>query len=849
MAARAVVDMTRDLPVGTVTFLFTDVEGSTRLLDELGAEGYAAELGRHRGILRDAFIRHGGVEVGTDGDAFFVAFTTAPGAAAAVQDALASMAGGRIRVRAGIHTGTPLVADDDYVGMDVHRAARIAACGHGGQVVLSETARRLLPDDLPLRDLGEHRLKDMVAAQRLYQLGEEDFPPLKTLDATNLPVAASPLVGRQREVDEIVSLLSSGTRLLTVTGPGGTGKTRLGLQVAAELAAGFRDGVFWVPLPGLSDPELVSSELGQTVGARDDLVGFLRGKELLIMLDNFEHLLDAAPATSALLSATGGLHLLVTSRSPLHVSGEREYRLEPLSSSDAALLFVERASAFGRELVRDSTIEAICLRLDGLPLAVELAAARTKLLTPEVLLQRLDVSLPLLTGGARDAPERQRTLRATIAWSYDLLEPAAQELFERLSIFAGSYSLAAAEEICDADLDGLATLVDSSLLKPIGDDRFLMLETIREYARERIEDSIDTAALRLRHAAYFCALGEQGYARRFDAEAEWAKRLEIDHDDLRAAVDWLAVSDPNRALELAGALGWFWLTHGYHVEGRQRLTDALARSPAAETRRARAFAAAGALTARCGQVDEGRALLIEAIDLWRSLDDRAELATALDAFGWLLVYDAGDAAGALDAFEQSLDLRRQQNDRLGETRALVGVCQSLVALGNVERAQSLSHELLLAADGDPRTLHFAYAFLGDCALIRGDFDEAERHYLESLRAGLPLRDVIETSAAIQGVAMASAGIGDPHRALRLAAAVEALFESFGIWSSTPFWDELLAKHIGAAPGDPPFWNELLEEHIVSAREALGDQAAAVWAEGRTMTLEDAVVLALTPRAP
>ena len=717
--------------------------------------------------------------------------------------------------------------DGDYVGMDVHRAARIAACGHGGQVVLSETTRRLLADDLPLQDMGEHRLKDMVGAQHLYQLGDGEFPPLKTLDATNLPVAASPLVGRGREVDELVALLSNGTRLVTVTGPGGTGKTRLGLQVAAELVAGFRDGVFWVPLAGLADPELVSSELGRAVGAHDDVIGFLRGKELLILLDNFEQLLDAAPAVSAVLSASGGVRVLVTSRSPLHVTGEREYRLEPLSASDAGELFIERARAFGRELIPDSTIEAICLRLDGLPLAVELAAARTKLLAPELLLERLDQTLPLLTGGARDAPERQRTLRATIEWSYNLLEAPTQELFERLSVFTGSFPLGAAEEVCDADLDHVAALVDSSLLKPIGDDRFLMLETIREYARERLGRSPDTEALRRRYTTFFSDLAEQAYEHRFDAEAEFSERLAIDHDDLRAAFDWLAVADPERALTLAGALGWFWFTHGHLAEGRQRLTDALARCEATGAARARALTAAGALTSRCGDVDDGLALLTEAIDLWRDVGDPGELASALDALGWLLVYEAGDPPGALDVFEQSLELRRQQADRLGETRTLVGVCQALVGVGDLKRAESLSHDLLEAV-GDPRTEHFAYTFLGDIALIRGEFDEAETRYRQALQAGLPLGDVMETSAAVQGVAMASAGSGDAYRALRLAASVEALFESLGLWTSTPFWDELLEKHIGAA------------------RDALGDEADAVWAEGCAMAFDDAVGVALAP---
>jgi predicted ATPase/class 3 adenylate cyclase len=814
-----------ELPTGTVTFLFTDVEESTRLLQEHGA-GYADLLAEHRRVLRDAFATHGGIEVDTQGDAFFVAFSSARNAVGAAAEAQRVLDGGAIRVRMGIHTGEPIVTDEGYVGIDVHRAARIAAAAHGGQVVLSETTRRLLEADTPLRDLGEHRLKDLTGAERLYQLGAGDFPPLRTLDATNLPIATSALLGRERELDELVAMLANGSRLLTITGPGGTGKTRLALQVAAELVGTLRDGVFWVPLASLSDPDLLSSEVAQAIGARDDLAGFLRGKELLILLDNFEHLLGAAPAVSTVLASSGSLRVLVTSRSPLHVSAEREYRLEPLPASDAAALFVERARSIGRELAPDATVEAICRRLDGLPLAVELAAARTKFLAPEPLLERLHSTLPLLTGGARDAPERQRTLRATIEWSYDLLDSGSKELFVRLSVFAGSFPLSAAEEVSGADLDGVAALVDSSLVKPIGDDRFLMLETIREYALERLAGSTEAEALRQRHADFFSTLAEQAYERRFDAEAEWAGRLELDHDDFRAALDWLTASDADGALELAGALGWYWLSHGLLSEGSGRLDRALADPSATGRARARALTALGSLTARYGDVDRGRASLNDGIGLWHELGDRAELASALDERGWTLMYHAADNPGSLAAFEQSLALRRALGDHPGETRALVGVCQVLVAMGDVERAESLSHELLEMADGDPRTVHFAFHFLADCALIRGDTEEAGRRYRESLRAALPLGDVIETSFEVQGVAMAAAGT-DPYTAVRLAASAAALWESLGMSISVPFWDELLERYIG------------------SAREALGAEADAVWAEGRTLAFEDAVELALT----
>jgi predicted ATPase/class 3 adenylate cyclase len=819
----------RDLPGGTVTFLFTDVEGSTRLLQEHGA-GYADLLAEHRRALRDAFTRNAGIEVDTQGDAFFVAFHSAASAVTAALEGSEALGAGPIRVRIGIHTGEPIVTDEGYVGIDVHRAARIAAAAHGGQIVVSETTRRLLDSDASVRDLGEHRLKDLTDPERLYQLGDGAFPPLRTLDATNLPVAASALVGREQEVEELVAMLSNGTRLLTLTGPGGTGKTRLALQVAAELVGTQRDGVFWVPLVGLSDPELLDSEVAQAIGAPDDLTGFLRGRELLLLLDNFEHLLDAAPSVSTVLGACTGVRVLVTSRAPLHVAGEQEYRLEPLPERDAAALFAERARSVGRDVTPDTTVEAICRRLDGLPLAVELAAARTKLLAPERLLDRLDSVLPILTGGARDAHERQRTLRATIEWSYDLLDDAGKERFSQLSVFAGSFPLQAAEEVCDAELDVLASLVDYSLVKPVGEDRFLMLETIREYAREQLDASGRSDEVRQRHADHFAARAEDAYTMRFVDEAESVARLEPDHDDLRAALDWLERADSSRALALAGALGWFWLSHGHLVEGRGRLATALSASSVGGSIRARALTASGALVARGGDAAAGRAQVEEAIGLWQELEDRAELAAALATLGWLLIYDAADDPASLRAFEQSLELRRELGDREGEKLSLAGVAQLHVALGEIEVAEAESRELLRIADGDPRIEHFAYHFLADCSLLRADTVEAEKRYRESLRAALPLGDLIETSFEVQGVAMGAAGNGDLRRALLLVASVEALWESLGTTISVAFWDGLL------------------DRYIAPAREALGSEAASVWAEGRALGFDDAVALALAETA-
>ena len=798
-------------------------------------------MAEHRLLCWERFIAFGAVAVGAEGDAFFVAFPSAGGALAAARDAQAALARGPIRVRMGLHTGEPLVASGAYVGMDVHRAARIAAAAHGGQIVLSLSTRVLVGEAFPLVDLGEHRFKDLAAPERVFQFGEEEFPPLKSLYRSNLPVPATPFLGRATELAAVTLLLSDPRlQLLTLTGPGGTGKTRLALQAAAEASEAFPDGLFWVSLSPLRDPALVLSEIARALGVEEQpgqafagtLHERLHRKQTLLLLDNIEQLLPAAARTIAGLREAEGLVLLLTSRERLRVAGERAWPVPPLSERDGVELFLARATETGGDLDGSAAVSELCRRLDDLPLALELAAARTAVFSPEQLVMRLGQRLDLLKGGS-DADARQHTLRATIDWSYDLLSQAEQHLFRRLSAFPGGCRYDTAEQACGADPDTLQSLLDKSLLRrrddASGEPRYWMLETIREYALERLERSDETEALKQRHATFFSALAEQAYQHRFDDEAQWGQRLAIDHENLRAACDWLAVADPERALGLVGALGWFWVTHGHLAEGRQRMADALARSAATGASRARALTAAGALTARCGDVDSGRALFTDAIGLWRDLGDRGELAAALDGLGWLLVYEAGDAPGALSVFEQSVELRREQGDRPGETRALVGVCQALVAVGDVERAESLSRGLLEAAGGDPRTTHFGYTFLGDCALIRGDMGEAESRYRKALRAALPLGDVIETSASVQGVAMALAGGGDAHRALRLLASVEALFESLGLWTSTPFWDELIDKHTSAA------------------RQALGADADAIWAEGRAMRLDDAVGLALAPR--
>ncbi len=577
--------MRADLPSGTVTFLFTDIEGSTRLLHTLGPDAYAQALAEHRRVLRAVFSAHGGVEVDTQGDAFFVAFPTAEGAAQAALEAQTALASGPISVRMGLHTGAPTLTREGYVGVDVHRGARVAGLAHGGQIVCSPATAALL-DGRALRDAGLHRLKDFDGATRLMQLGDGDFPPLRTPGSVDLPSPATRFLGRERELFEAVALVyERDPRVLTIIGPGGTGKTRFALELARLLADEAEGGTLFVPLAPLRDPDLVLTTIADRLGAAspevDAIAGRVGDKRTHLLVDNVEHLLPgAARPLAELVAATPRLRLFVTTREALRVQGEHELDLPPLAAPEAVDLFVTRARAVRPDVEETRAVGELCERLDRLPLALELAAARTKLLSPELLLERLGDRLDLLKG-TRDADERHATLRATIAWSYDLLGKEEQQLFRNLSVFRGGCTLETAEHVCETDLDTLASLLDKSLLRRRtgrrGEERFWMLETIREFAAERVEESGEIVDIRRRHAERMLAIARDAHLSEDDDEPFDSAVLLAEREDIRAALDWTARADVILGLELASALEAMWGPHA-PAEGVRRIGDLLGRA-------------------------------------------------------------------------------------------------------------------------------------------------------------------------------------------------------------------------------------------------------------------------------
>jgi predicted ATPase/class 3 adenylate cyclase len=867
-----------DLPSGTVTFLFTDIEGSTALW-ERDREAMAAAVQRHITLLDAAIQAHGGVHFKTVGDAVQAAFPTAPAAVAAAVDGqralLAEVWGelGPLRVRMALHAGEAIPdAQGDYLTSPLNRLSRLLATGHGCQILLTQAVQQLsrsaLPEGVELRDLGEHRLRDLLEPERVFQLVHRDlptdFPPLRSLESrpNNLPLQPTPFIGREHEVGEVVDLLSrSDVRLLTLTGPGGTGKTRLALQVAADLLDAFADGVFVVLLAPIANPNVMPSAIATALGIREEggrslqdrLIDHVAAKQLLLVLDNVEHLLEAAPFIGNLLSHGPGLKVLATSRVPLRLQAEREYpvpplglprrhpppSLEQLSQYEAVRLFIERAQAVKPDFAVDNenapAVAEICHRLDGLPLAIELAAARVRTLPPQALLARLEQRLPLLTGGPRDAPERQRTLRNTIAWSYDLLSEDEQSLFRRLAVFAGGMTLDAAEAVVNptGDLDvlsGVEGLIEHSLLRQdrgvAGEPRFTMLETIREFGGERLGERDHVQEMRVRHALYFAALAEQADAEGRGPEgAAWIERSQLELPNIRAALSWAESSEGDLVLGLriASALRLFW-TFRAMAEGRDWLERLLARGGDVPTAvRAKASLEFGYLLAFAPDYPRAARLLAESQALYAELQDTLGL-THVTFIRGLLAVQEGDSDRAEALLTQALAAFTERGMTPWQATSRFWLSNVAVQRHDYDQARALLEEALQLQErtgwGSGKALILLN--LSWVASLQDDLDRAEDIGREALVLGWESSDLLTVVQELEQLAAIAAKRGDGHRAARLGSAAHVIAQRIG-------YDLRTSDH----PDLP---------NIV--KTLLGDAFEQEWDAGKALTPEEAVVEAL-----
>lgn len=917
------------LPSGIVTFLFTDIEGSTRLWEQ-HPEAMRVALARHDTLLRHAIESRNGYIFKTMGDAFYAAFADAPHALEAALDAQLALrtaawdddATGPLRVRMSLHTGPALERDGDYFGPTLNRVARLQATSRGEQTLLSQaTCDALrsggdvpaLPPKAGLRDLGLHRLKDLQAPEHVWQLVHPalpgDFAPLRSLDylPTNLPRQMTRFIGREQEMREVKRLLPK-TPLLTLTGTGGTGKTRLALQVAADVLDAFPGGAWLVELASLSDPVLVPQAVASALGLREEpgrplaqtLVDQLQSKRLLLVLDNCEHLTDAcARLADTLLKACPGLTMLATSREPLGVSGEKPWRVPSLPQPDpdrlplgeknlaavileydACRLFLDRAVLARSDFVltrhNAPSIAAICHRLDGIPLAVELAAARVRALSVEQIAARLSDRFRLLTGGSRTAPPRQQTLRALMDWSYDLLSDTEKTLLRRLSVFAGGWTLPAAEAVCGVGetLDFLTALVDKSLVvfeEQNGAARYRLLETMRQYGRDKLQESGQSRACHTRHRDHFLQFAQEAHTKMNGSEgAQWLDTLEAEHDNLRAALEFCLgeEGDVERGLDLAGSLAPFWKLRGHVREGAHWLTRALGKADAGPTAaRATALSGAGTMAYEQGDYQAARARYQESLYVQQERENPKGVAAALSNLG-NVAYRQGDTQAARARYEESLAMSRGRGDRWGVASTLGNLGNVAHTEGDCARARVLHEESLALsrALGDQRmtayTLHNLANVaqsegdrararrlyeeslamkralgdrggvgrllnsLGFFALQQGDYAAAQRFFTEALSLAKELDDRLGMVNVLDGLAWHAAASGQPERAARLWAASAA------------------GRGVLPAPHSP-------EEHatyqplIAAARQAATAPAwDAAWARGSALSLEQAAQFVL-----
>ncbi|MEO8285057.1 MAG: tetratricopeptide repeat protein [Chloroflexota bacterium] len=884
-----------NVPSGTITFLFTDIEGST-MRWEAHPLAMQAAFTRQEAILRHAIEINGGYAYKMIGDAFQAAFPTAPQALQAAIDSQFSLhteewptETGEVRVRMALHTGTTEERAGDYVGPALNRVARLLSAAHGEQILISEVTYGLVRDALPagvqLFDMGEHRLKDLIRPEHIFQLIvsglRSQFLPIKTLDnrPNNLPLQPTLLIGREKEVADVVRLLASERkeiRLVTLTGPGGTGKTRLSLQVAAELLEHFPDGVWLVELAPLMEASMVVLTIASVLGVRegtgvggstpiaDTLKEYLKEKSLLLVLDNFEHVVVAAPQVSQLLASCPNLKVLVTSQVPLRIRGEKEYPVPPLSVPDvrdlqhlppveqiaqyeAVRLFIERATDvkpdFEVNNANAPAVAQICARLDGLPLAIELAAARVRMLSPDAILARLSKRLKLLTGGAKDLPARQQTLHNTIAWSYDLLGEEEKQLFRRMAPFNGGRSLEALEAVCNYDeqlgidvFEGTESLLSKSLLKQVdesgGEPRFWMLETIHEYAREQLEESGESKALGREHARYFMALAEEAapHLKQQD-QSSWLERMEDANDNMRAAFGWAGergeAGDMEAAeigLRLAIALERFWEVRVHLREGLEQTVGILAIGKPGGAIRARALKVAAALADVRGDYARAHLMLAESMEIWQELGDKKSLVETLHALGNVF-YSQRDIEQARYYFEESLRIEQEVGERKTSLHSL-GLM--FYEQGDYSSAASLIEEALAIERGigDTRRVALALANLGLVACEQGDYELALSRQRESLAIRQELGAKLGIAWSLEGLATSYLGLGRVEKSACLWGASQAMREAIG------------------APL-PPKEHTRYKREIDVVRAQLGEEGfQRAYAQGQSMTSDQAVEYAL-----
>ena len=818
-------------PSGTVVFLMTDIEGSTKLWVERPQAMFSA-LRRHHEIIADLVRRHEGhlpVEQG-EGDSTFSVFergSEALACAVAIQQALGTEDWGdglSLRVRMALHAGEVEIRGGAYHGAEVGRSAALRAIAHGGQVLLSQTVfdlvRDAIPPDCGIRDVGEHRLKDLARTERVYQLlyagMPHNLPPLRSVDQMpqNLTPQLTSFIGRDEEMSQVVQLLRS-SRLVTLTGPGGSGKTRLALQVGAEVLKRFPAGVWLVELAPVADPSLVPDAIASALGMRDvrnqdtmtSLAGFLLEKQLLLILDNFEHLLEGATLLTQLLEFAPELRILVTSRAILRVRGEQDFPVPPLSSPapgdendlealtqyESVQLFIDRARFAKPDFaVTDDNAPAvaeICHRLEGLPLAIELAAARTKILPPQALLARLTKRLDFLTSTARDLPARQRTLRGAIEWSYELLDEDERRLLARLSIFAGDSSLEAIEAVCGVGgedvLDGIASLVDKSLLLQIENEdqepRFVMLGIIKEYGRERLIGEGEYELIAAAHARYFVELTEKAATRLSGPDqGEWLELLEKEHVNLQSALAWSIRGDVDEAYRLAHLLQWFWWIRGHLSVGRHWLERVLAVPTEDPIRRSRALSSAGAIVVDLGDTKTAEAYFSEAAQLARENDNALALAWAVTGLGYV-AYRDGEGEKAVALQEAALRDFNEQGDLRGRTIAMTRLGMLALRTGDFAESDRFHVENLAIRRqmGDTWGIASVLNNLGYNAILQNDPEAALPHLEEALQLFREIGFKEGIGNVLDSLALVASAQGDWDRAADLLEECLQVFRSLG----------------------------------------------------------------------